>query len=78
MTAFAFEIGAIVVPRARLISLHDRWIGQIIAREIYEGPAGSRDWYYVRWIAPDGRPAEETQRVSSLEIELDGEPANVG
>lgn len=48
---------------------HKGWVGRIAAVETYTDDHGTRTWYYVRWMQPEGRIESEPMKCSRQELQ---------
>lgn len=58
----------------QLVTYHEgpantgRLVGAIVAREVYETASGRTNFYYVRWILPEGGVSRELERFHEWEL----------
>lgn len=69
MTKFLYEIAQLVV-HATHTRHHHGWIGYVAGRELYQDQDGGGNWYYIRWMEPDGKVCSEKMRMCEAELKL--------
>lgn len=62
-----FKIGQIVQHVVGCDGQHYK--GYISAREVYTDAHGTREWWHVRWMRPDGAPESKTEMFPGSELE---------
>lgn len=67
MRPFAFAVGSTVVYITHTRD-HRGWVGYITGREFYEDQDGAGNWYYIRWIEPDGKVSADKHRIAEAEL----------
>lgn len=65
---FRFRIGQRVVHALHHARDHKGWLGVVCGREFYEDQDGRGQWYYVRWIEPDGKVGGDKLRMPDMEL----------
>lgn len=66
-----------VVRLAACSQLNSTVFGYVHAREYYEDPSGTGEWYQVRFINPDGRLGDQ-EKLHASEIVKHDPPSGFG
>lgn len=64
---FRFDVGTTVLYKTHSRD-HAGWLGIVTGREFYEDQDGSGNWYYIRWIDPDGKVNGDKMRLAEDEL----------